>query len=167
MHIARSLMGAAILLSIGVVAPSGARAMDYSVGSLKITAPWSRATPAGSKTGAGYMVVRNEGAEADRLVSAETPAARRVEMHATSMKDGVMSMRQISGGIVIAPGQEVMLAPGGQHMMFIDIKAPLKQGDKIPVTLRFEKAGKVDVELEVQAAGAGAPGAGHGSGHKM
>jgi copper(I)-binding protein len=167
MYVARSLVGAAIVLSSWLVAPLSAQAEDFTAGALKIVAPWSRATPAGSKVGAGYMVIRNTGSEADRLITAETPAARRVEMHATSMKDGVMSMRQISGGIAIAPGKDVTLAPGGQHMMFIDLKAPLKRGDKIPMTLRFEKAGKVDVELDVQAVGAGAPGAGHGSGHKM
>src|SRR5215510_10153001 len=166
MRIARSLAAATIGLSMWLMAPSGAQAADFTVGSLKITAPWSRATPAGSKVGAGYMVIRNDGSEADRLVSAETTAARRVEVHTTSTKDGVMSMRQISGGIAIAPGKDVTLAPGGNHMMFIDLKAPLKQGDKIPVTLKFEKAGTVDVEFEVQALGASAHGAGQG-GHKM
>jgi periplasmic copper chaperone A len=129
----RSLAGAAIGLSIWLVAPSGGQAADFTVGSLKITAPWSRATPAGSKTGAGYMVIWNEGSQADRLISAETPAARGVEMRTTSMKDGVMTMHQVSGGIAIPPGKDVTLAPGGQHMMF---------------TLRFEKAGQVDVEFD-------------------
>ncbi|MFL6803549.1 MAG: copper chaperone PCu(A)C [Xanthobacteraceae bacterium] len=74
---------------------------------------------------------------------------------------------QVSGGIAIAPGKDVTLAPGGLQVMFTDIKKPLKQGDKIPATVTFEKAGKVDVEFNVQAGGAGAPGTGHGSGHKM
>src|SRR5438270_13033487 len=107
MYVARSLVAATIVLSSWLVAPRSAQAEDVTAGTLTIVAPWSRATPAGSKVGAGYMVIRNTGSEADRLISADTPAARRVEMHATSTKDGVMTMRQVSGGIAIAPGKDV------------------------------------------------------------
>jgi copper(I)-binding protein len=167
MSVARWFIGAIVASLAWSAAPWSTRAADFTVGSLKIAAPWSRATPPRSKVAAGYMSVQNNGSEADRLVSAETPAAQRAEIHQSGMKDGVMTMRPVAGGIAIAPGKDVTLAPNGLHIMFFDLKAPLKQGDKIPVTLRFEKAGKVDVEFDVQAAGASAPGAAHGSGHKM
>jgi copper(I)-binding protein len=83
------------------------------------------------------------------------------------MDNGVMKMRPIDKGLVIEPGKIVKLAPGGYHLMMFDLKAPLKQGDKVPVTLQFEKAGKVSISLDVQSLGAQAPGGGDHSGHMM
>ncbi len=163
MRLARVFVAAAAIWG-AVILPSSVLARDFTTGSLKISAPWSRPTPPRGKVGVGYMVVQNNGSEPDRLVSAESPAAGRVEVHMTSIKDGVASMRPVSGGVAVAPGKEVTFAPDGLHVMFVDLKAPLKQGDKVPVTLRFEKAGKVDVEFDIQPGG---PAAGHGAGHKM
>jgi copper(I)-binding protein len=119
--------------------------------------PWSRAAPAGA-TGAGYMVLRNAGVEPDRLLGAETPAARRVELH-TMMRDGdVMRMRH-ADAIAVPPGGAVALAPGGLHLMLIGLTRPLRVGERVPVTLRFERAGAVPVELVVESAGARGPGA--------
>ncbi len=75
-----------------------------------------------------------------------------------AMKNGVMTMRALDNGLVIDPGKTVKLAPGGYHLMMFDLKSPLKQGDKLPITLQFEKAGKVAVSLDVQGIGAQAPG---------
>jgi copper(I)-binding protein len=128
-----------------------------SSGLISIEKPFSRATPGGSKVGAGYMTITNKGTAADRLVSASSPAAGKVEIHEMTMQDGVMKMRELAGGLPIEAGKAVSLAPGGYHLMLIQLKAPLKKGDQVPVTLTFEKAGKVDVTLDVQGIGAQQP----------
>jgi copper(I)-binding protein len=110
---------------------------------------------------AGYMTITNKGSAADRLIGGSTAAAGRVEVHEMALKNGVMTMRPLTGGLPIEPGKTVTLAPGGYHMMFMDLKAPLKQGEKVPVTLEFEKAGKVNVTLDVQSVGAKSPMPGH------
>jgi periplasmic copper chaperone A len=134
-----------------------ASAQDIKAGDLQIDHPWSRATPAGAKIGAGYLIIANKGATADRLIGGSTPAAGRVEIHEMAMKGNVMTMRPLSGGLTIEPGKSVTFAPGGYHLMFVDLKSPLKQGSKLTATLEFVKAGKVDVTFDVQAVGAQSP----------
>ncbi len=128
-----------------------------SSSSISVDKPFSRATPGNSKVGAGYMTITNKGIAADRLVSASSPAAAKVEIHETTMQDGVMKMRELASGLSIGAGKTISLAPDGNHLMLMELKAPLKQGDKVPVTLNFEKAGKVDVTLDVRAIGAQQP----------
>ena len=111
-------------------------------------------------TESGYLTIENRGSAADRLVSVSGDIAGRIELHEMAMDDGVMKMRPLEKGLTIEPGKTVKLAPGGNHVMMLDLKAPLKQGDKVPLTLDFEKAGKVAVSLDVQAVGAQAPGGG-------
>jgi periplasmic copper chaperone A len=142
------------------------QAQETKVGDLVIDHPWSRATPKGAKVGAGYLVIKNAGSSPDRLVGGSTAAAGKVEIHEMAMKDNVATMRPIAGGLPIEPGKSVTFAPGGYHLMFVDLKSPLKQGDKLKATLEFEKAGKVDVTFEVQAVGAQSPMSDH-PGHKM
>lgn len=132
--------------------------LAQSSGSISIEKPFSRATPGNSKVGAGYMTIINKGNAADRLVSASSPVAGKVEIHETVMQDGVMKMRELTGGLLIEAGKTASLAPEGNHLMLMELKAPLKQGDKVTVTLNFEKAGKVDVTLDVRAIGAQQPG---------
>ena len=109
--------------------------------------PWARPTPPSAKLGAGYLTVVNAGA-ADRLVGAASPAAARVEMHVT-MRDGeIMRMREVKAFDLPAKGR-LELKPAGAHLMFVDLKRPFKAGDKVPVTLKFEKAGEVKVDLQV------------------
>ena len=115
--------------------------------------PWARATPPVAKVGAGYMTLRNKSSSADRLVGAASPAAARVEMHVTERSGEVMRMREVRAYDIPAGGS-FTLAPGGAHLMLVDLKAPLKAGARVPLTLRFEKAGEVKVELEVRALGA-------------
>ena len=112
---------------------------------------WARATPPGAKIAAGYLTIRNAGA-ADKLVSASSPAAEKVETHVT-VKDGDISrMREVKGYAVPAKGK-LDLTPSGSHLMLVNLKAPLKEGDKVPLVLRFEKAGEVKTELAVRALG--------------
>jgi copper(I)-binding protein len=127
---------------------------------VEVKEPWSRATPPGAKVGAGYLTILNKGAAPDRLVSASSPAAARVETHVTEKQGEVMRMREVKG-YAIPAGGSFELKPGGAHLMLVDIKAPFKTGDKVPVVLRFEKAGEVKAELEVRALGA-MPSKGHG-----
>ncbi|MBQ8104557.1 MAG: DUF1775 domain-containing protein [Afipia sp.] len=123
-------------------------------GDLIVAAPWTRATPGGAKIAGGYLKITNNGKSADRLLSAISAGADRVEIHEMSMTDGVMKMRPLTDGLTIKPGETVELKPGGFHIMFMDIKQPLKQGDKLKATLTFEKAGKLDVTFDVNAMGA-------------
>ena len=130
-----------------------------------IEKPWTRATAPGAQVGAGYMTIRNAGA-ADRLIGASSPAAAKVELHTHVNDNGVMKMREVPGGYEIPAKGSFELKPGGAHLMFMNLKAPLKEGDKVPVTLKFEKAGEVKTELPVGGMGSGsAPMPMHG--HKM
>jgi periplasmic copper chaperone A len=138
------------------------RAEEVKAGDLVITQAWSRATPNGAKIGSGYLTIENKGAAVDRLIGGSADAAGKVEVHEMAMKNGVMTMRSLDNGLAIDPGKTVKLAPGGYHLMIFDLKSPLKQGDKLPVTLEFEKAGKVKVTLDVQGIGAQGPGAASG-----
>ena len=137
-----------------------ALAHEVTVGSLTLTDLWTRATPPKAPTAAGYLTITNKGAEADRLIAATTPDAAKGELHIMQVKDGVMTMRPAEGGIAIPAGGSVTLAPGGYHLMFITLKDSLKEGGKLPVTLTFEKAGKVDTFLHVLAVGAQGPAGG-------
>jgi periplasmic copper chaperone A len=141
----------------GMVATS-ARAEEIKAGDLVITQAWTRATPSGAKVGGGFLTIENKGSAPDKLISASADVAGKVEVHEMATTDGVMKMRPVEGGLAIEPGKTVKLAPGGFHLMMMDLKNPLKQGDKLPITLQFEKAGKVAVTLDVQAVGAPAPG---------
>ena len=154
---------AILALSLVMASAASTAAQDIKAGDLSIDHPWSRATPTGAKVAAGYMTIMNKGATPDRLVGGSSSVASRIELHEMAMKDGVATMRPVSGGLLIEPGKSVTLAPGGYHIMFTDLKKPLKQGDKFAATLEFEKAGKVDVTFDVQAVGAQSP----MSGHKM
>lgn len=133
---------------------------DVTVGSLRIANGWSRATARAGATGAGFVTIRNTSGEPDRLVSASSPVAATVELHTHIEENGVMRMRPVEGIEIPAHG-EVILAPGGLHIMLIDTNAPLRQGSSVPVTLRFEHAGEVTITLAVQGAGATKPGGGH------
>ena len=137
--------------------PHPARAEEVKAGDLVITQAWSRATPGGAKVGGGYLTIENKGSTPDRLIGGSADVADKVEVHEMAMNNGVMTMRPLDKGLVIEPGKTVKLAPGGYHLMLLDLKSPLKQGDKLPVTLEFEKAGKVSLSLDVQGIGAQGP----------
>lgn len=134
-----------------------AAAQDYRVGTLEIGHPWTRATPPTAPTAGGFLTVTNKGTTPDKLISAKSAAAETVQIHTMKMEGNVMRMREQDGGLEIAPGATVTLAPGHLHLMMMGLKGPLKQGEKVPVTLVFEKAGPIDVELAVMAMGASAP----------
>lgn len=128
---------------------------DYKLKDLVIDHPYARATPPGATTGGAYVTVENKGATSDKLLAASTPAAKSVEIHEMSMNGGMMTMRAVPG-IEIKARAKVELKPGGYHLMLLDLKEPLKTGAKIPLTLVFEKAGKVEVSAWVEDMTAGA-----------
>jgi copper(I)-binding protein len=159
--IPRTLCG---ILFLGALMSASARAEEVKAGDLVITQGWSRATPGGAKVGGGYLTIENKGSTADRLIGGSAEIAGKVQLHEMAMNNGVMTMRPLDKGLSIEPGKTVKLAPGGLHLMLLDLKNPLKQGDKVPVTLEFEKAGKVSVSLDVQGVGAQGPANSDGSG---
>jgi copper(I)-binding protein len=126
----------------------------FKLGDLTVTSPWTRATPGGAKIAGGYLKITNNGASADRFTGAKSDTADRVEIHEMSMSDGVMKMRPLPNGVEVKPGETVELKSGGYHLMFMDLKQPLKQGDTLKATLQFEKAGTLDVTFNVNALGA-------------
>ncbi len=123
---------------------------------IEIEQPWSRATPPGATLAAGYLRIVNRGGAADRLLGVSSPLAASVETHVTTKEGDIMKMRPVSGYEIPAAGS-FELKPGGAHLMFIGIKRPFREGDRVPATLRFEKAGEVKVQFAVmRSAPAGA-----------
>jgi len=122
--------------------------------SIQVENPWARATPSGAKTGAVYMTIDNKSSIADRLTGVSSEVAKKLQIHETKMENGIMKMREISGGLPVPAGGSVVLKPGGYHVMLIDLNKPLKAGEAFPVTLVFEKAGKVSITVSVQSMGA-------------
>jgi len=165
----RTLAAALVLAAMQALqfAATPAQAADYDVGSIHISQPWSRATPKGATSAAGYMTITNKGAVPDRLNCVSSDASAQCQIHTMTMEDGVMKMRPVEGGLEIAPGATVTLKPGGFHMMLLDLKHPLEQGQNVKATLKFDNAGTVDVEYPVAAIGAPAPGAADAGGSMM
>lgn len=126
-------------------------AHDYSKGEIDVDHPWSRPTPPGASMGVGYMVIRNHGGSDITLVGASTPRAGRVSIHETRMKDGVMAMQPLANGLSVAAGETVELKPHSYHLMLEQLVKPLKAGERVSLTLEFEEAGTLPVELNVQS----------------
>jgi periplasmic copper chaperone A len=143
------LVAAALMAS---VSSSPAAAHDITV-----RQAWSRATPKAAKVAGGYLTIENRGVQPDRLLSASSGAAAKVEIHQMSMQDGIMTMRPLDDGLVIAPDATVTLEPGGDHIMFIGLTAPFEEGQRVPVSLNFERAGKIEVSFDVGSVGAKGP----------
>ena len=135
-----------------------AQAHEFKAGAITIVHPYARPTVAGQPIGGGFMKFVNDGG-ADRLVSVSAEVSKSVELHEMKMEGDVMRMRQVDG-VELQAGKTVEFKPGGFHVMFIGLKAPLKTGDSFPVKLKFQKAGEVTVDLKVEA-----PGADHGTKH--
>lgn len=152
---ARAVAALPLVCAALLSAPS-LEAQDVTAGDLLIAHPWSRATAPTAPTGAVYLTIENSGA-ADRLVSASADVSDTVEIH-MSMTDGagVMQMHPLDGIEIPADGAAVF-APGGTHIMLIGLHAPLKQGGSFPLTLTFEHAGAVTVEVDVRSIGASGP----------
>lgn len=160
------LVGA--FMAVALMSPtSGAFAHGFETSELDIIHPFLRATPPGAKTGAGYVIIRNNGSEPDRLLGIETEAAARVEFHQSVVEDGIAKMRPIEGGIEIPAGGEYRLGADGSHAMLVGLAGEIGLGFLVDATLIFEKAGRVPITFEVEPPGATLESAGkeHADGH--
>jgi copper(I)-binding protein len=135
----------------------GAHAHPIIVGALEISGAFSRATLPNAPVGAGYLTITNTGAVDDTLVSASSPVAAKTQIHQMKLEGDVMKMSEVEGGLDIPAGETVALTPGGRHIMFMDLTQALAEGSSVPLTLTFEKAGSVEVELAVGPINADAP----------
>jgi hypothetical protein len=146
----------ATALTLGALAGlAQARASDTVLGDLVITEPWSRQSPKAADVAAGYFSITNGGTENDRLLRASASITPKVQLHDMKMENDVMKMIELPAGIPVPAGATVELKPKSLHVMFLDLKKPVVEGEKISGTLVFEKAGTVDVEYVVRSMGAG------------
>ena len=123
-----------------------------STSAIKIEHAYTRATMPGQQVAGGFMKIENKAGPADQLVSASSAIAGEVQLHEMAMEGNVMRMRQVQG-IAVPAGGAVELKPGGLHIMFINIKAPLTAGETVPVKLKFAKAGEVEISMPVNVMG--------------
>lgn len=140
---------------LAVALASPAMGHDYQLGALKIGNPWARASVVA--TGGAFLSIENAGAQPDKLLRASGDIADKVEIHNHIKDGGIMRMRAVDG-IDLPAGGKVVLAPGGYHLMLLGLKKKLVEGERFPLTLEFEKAGKITVEIAVDKPGAGAAG---------
>lgn len=140
-------LAASLLLSTFAATPLLAQKFDQ--GTLTITHPWARPTPPGLTVSAMYFSIKNHGNAADRLIGWSSPVAGRTELHETRMEGGMAKMRPVESVTIPAQGT-IKAEPGGLHVMLLDLKQPLEVGKKIPVTLKFERAGEVKVEAAIE-----------------
>lgn len=135
-----------------------ASAEDFAIGDLRISDPYVRAMIPGAPVGGGYMTVTNTGSADDRLIAASSPRARMVQIHEMSMDEDVMVMRELADGLSIPAGKTVELKPSGYHVMFMKVGERFEEGQTVKATLKFEKAGSVDIEFPVGPAAGGKTG---------
>jgi copper(I)-binding protein len=147
-----TLLKALLISTVGFGLAGIAQAQSAKVGSVQIENAYTRSTVPGQMAAGGFMKIENKGA-VDQLISASSPVAGEVQLHEMAMEGNVMKMRQVKE-VVLPAGGAVELKPGGMHLMFINIKAPLTAGETVPVKLKFAKAGEVEVKMPVNAMGA-------------
>ncbi|WP_022962612.1 copper chaperone PCu(A)C [Halopseudomonas pelagia] len=124
-------------------------AHEYDIADLHIIHPWARALPPVAPTGAAYMIIENRGERADTLTDVRTPVAGHAEIHEHIHQDGLMKMQQVEN-LILPAGESVSFKPGGYHIMLFNLKQPLTAGERFPLTLYFQQAGQVDVEIAIE-----------------
>ena len=129
-------------------------------GDITVQSAFARATPKGAQVGAGYLTIRNDGAAADRLTAVAVDFAK-AELHEMKASNGVRVMREVTGGLAIPAHSTVKLAPGGYHLMFVELKHPLIKGETVKATLTFAHTGSIAVDMPVLPIGAAGPAGGH------
>jgi periplasmic copper chaperone A len=155
-NLPRLIGGALLAVALLLIVVGAATAHEFSNKGITVSHPWARATPGGVTVGGAYFEVKAAPGQADRLVGGRSAIAGSVEVHSHSMENGVAKMRKIDG-LPIKGGESVVLKPGGYHVMLLDLKQPLKEGDLVKFTLSFEKAGDIEVEATVEPIGAKGP----------
>jgi copper(I)-binding protein len=142
----RSLAISAAILLTGI----SSNAHDHSTGDIRIERAYARPTVSGQTSGAAYLTIENKGKNADKLVSITSPAAKSAQIHTMSMDGNIMRMREVPT-VEIKPAEKIVMKPGdGYHIMLIGVHKPLNVGDRIPLTLTFEKSGKAEVSAAVE-----------------
>jgi copper(I)-binding protein len=145
------ILALVVTAMLGVSGP--APAADFTAGDITVGDPWSRATVGAAKNGAVYLKIANGGDTADRLVAASSTVAGVVSLHRSAMEEGVMKMRPVES-VGIGPGETAVLKPGGLHIMLMNLKRPLKEGEMFAVELSFESAGTIPIQVMVAKPGA-------------
>ncbi len=135
------------------VIAASAHAHEYKVGDITIEHPWARASAGAATSGGAFLKIHNEGTAPDRLVAVTSPVAKKAHLHTTIMENDVMKMRPLDAIDIPANGM-VELKPGSFHVMFMGLTAPFVEGEMFPLTLTFEKAGTLDVEVYITEVGA-------------
>ncbi|MXR36434.1 copper chaperone PCu(A)C [Craterilacuibacter sinensis] len=143
-------MNKLLLTALLATLPFTAIAHETRSADLTIQHPWSRVMPAASVNGAAYFLIENTGKQADRLLGAQTPRAKKAELHTHIHDNGVMRMREVEGGVAVPAGQTVKFAPGGLHVMLMGLNSPLQKGEHFPLTLKFERGGEVKLDVVVE-----------------
>lgn len=146
----------ALALIVGLLYARPGTAETAQAGDITVETPWARASIGTSRPAAAYMMIRNEGSAADQLIGVESPLSGMAEVHKVEMKDGVVSMSSV-GPLPIGPGETVTLAPSGLHVMLMKLRQPLEKGADFPLTLTFERAGKLTLDVPIHSVGAMAP----------
>lgn len=150
MTIRSYLFGALALL----LAATTTHAADFSAGDITVTLPWARATAQLAKVGGGFLSITNHGSAPDKLIAIDSDIAGMAMVHRMTMENGVAKMEMVEGGLAIPANGTVELKPSSLHIMFMQLKKPLKEGDRFAAVLTFERAGKMTVEFVVGGAGA-------------
>ena len=167
----RRAFGIAAALTVAfAAAPALTHGRASADGTITITGTWTRATPAGAKVAGGYLTITNSGKDADTLIGGTLATAAKVELHEMSLLDGVMRMKPLEQGVEIKPGETVEFKPGGYHVMFIGLSAPVTEGEMLAGTLIFQRAGTIAIHYHAAGIGAAAPGPmehGDHAGHAM
>jgi len=140
------LATSALIFSIGSIA----YAEDIKIGDLMIERPAIRATVPHAKVAGGFMIIKNNGKTADRLIGGDAAFSGKVEIHEMGVTNGIMKMRKLSDGLEIPAGGSVQLKPGSYHVMFMKLKEQLKAGEKRKAIIKFKNAGKIEVEFDVE-----------------
>ena len=150
-QLAKSLTLLLLLNLLSLLGACGGSTPSVEGPHIKIEGAWARASPKMAGAGAVYMILKNDGSQADKLLSGKTPAAEVVELHESFMdENNVMKMRAVEGGYIEIPaGGSVELKPGGLHVMLIKLVKPLQADTTIPLTLNFEKSGELIIEAPV------------------
>jgi periplasmic copper chaperone A len=152
----------AFMLVAALQSPS-ARAQETKAGDLVISLPWSRAAPKGAEMANSYLTIENKGTAADRLIGGAADVAEKLEILQISLVGGGLTANPVTGGLAIAPGDKLALAPGGYFLALEKLKSALKKGSKVSISLQFEKAGKVDVAFDVLSPASKGPAAPKGA----
>jgi periplasmic copper chaperone A len=155
-NLPRLIGGAILAVALLLILVGAATAHEFSSKDITVSHPWARATPGGVTVGGAYFEVKAAPGPGDRLIGARSAVAGSLEVHSHSIENGVAKMRRVDG-LPIKGGESVVLKPGGYHVMLLDLKKPLKEGDLLKFTLSFEKAGDIEVEATVEPIGAKGP----------